>query len=140
VLLLSREVSPIAAQVCILDSECQFYPSWDSGEEPVAYRTFGLVDPDNPPYPGFAVATRPDLGPPPCGPVVVAVLRDEVPPDLTLIHSSVLYVGDHGVDVGNEQSGLTGVDLPRGCWPLQIWTDSTTTAEVGRVTFVVSTP
>lgn len=140
VLLASKEVWPMHAQVCILNSAWQDYPQWTTGGEAVAYRAESLVDPDRPPFPGFAVATRPDVGPGSAGPVLVEVMRDEVPADLTLVHQSSLYISDGGVKVGNEESGLLAVDLPRGTWALQIWVDSQVPAEVSRVTFVVTAP
>ena len=59
--LASVEVVPIHAQVCLLEATWQDYPQWESGDEAVAFKSPSLVDPDRPPYPGFAVATRSDL-------------------------------------------------------------------------------
>jgi hypothetical protein len=139
-LLMSAELAPAHAQVCIVNSAWQDYPQWTTGGEAVAYRANSLVDPDNPPFPGFAVATRPDAGPGSSGQVLVQVLRDEVPSNLVLIHRSQLYISDQGVDVGNVESGLVHVDLPRGTWGLEIWTDSERPADVSRVTFVLAQP
>lgn len=140
VLIWSRQVPPVGAIVTIADAECQFEPSWRRGRTLVDHDIFGLVDPEHPPYPSFAVATRREADVPNSGPVTVTVLCDEAPDDLIPIHSSVLYVGGHGVLVGNERSIAAEVDLAEGCWPLQIWTDSPEPDEVARVSFVVSTP
>src|SRR5580693_1811031 len=57
------DVHPHHAQVALVDATWQDYPQWETGDEHVVFRAASLTDPDNPPYPGFAVATQPDIGP-----------------------------------------------------------------------------
>jgi hypothetical protein len=51
------DVHPHHAQVALVDATWQDYPQWETGDEHVVFRAASLTDPDNPPYPGFAVAT-----------------------------------------------------------------------------------
>jgi hypothetical protein len=115
-------------------------PIWQhSGDEPVAFTAPSLTHPDSPPFPGFAVATRPDFRGGESQDVAVLVQVGERP-DLTLIHMSVLYVGRAGVKVGNTDSGLTHINLRTGDWPIEIWVDATDPAEVSCVVFVLTEP
>jgi hypothetical protein len=141
--LVAIDVVSIEAQVVILDATWQDYPQWREGDHWVAAQAPSLIDPGNPPYPGFAVATQPPAGP--SGPVTTAVevWRNQTPTGLHLVYQSILRVGDHGVRVGNPNpgsGGLTGLDLPRGDYPMQVWVDAHHPARVTRVAFVVIDP
>jgi hypothetical protein len=138
---LQVDVTPLYAQVAILDATWQDYPEWDDGQEWVAFRAESLIDPDNPPYPGIAVATRSDIGADgPCQ-VRVEVWSGGTPDGLRLIHETVLTIGIHGVLVGNDQSqDMTELALPEGDYPLQIWVDADTPGLVSRVIFLLGSP
>jgi hypothetical protein len=135
------DVAPIEAQVVILDTTWQDYPRWESGDEWVAYRAPSLVHPDEPPYPGLAVATRSDIGP--AGPqtVRVEVWQDEDPEGLHLVHRTTLSVSSsHGVMVGNQFGGRDQtLGLEGGAYPLSVWVDGITPETVSRVVFVLGT-
>lgn len=135
------DVSPLYAQVAILDATWQDYPEWDDGQEWVAFRAESLIDPDNPPYPGVAVATRGDIGTDgPCQ-VRVEVWSGGTPDGLRRIHKTVLSIGIHGVLVGNDQSNdMTELVLPEGNYPLEIWVDAETPDLVSRVVFLLGSP
>ncbi len=51
----------------------------------------------------------------------------------------VLHVGRAGIVVGNAESRLAPLDLPRGSWPVEIWVDAAVPGEVSRVVFVLPT-
>jgi hypothetical protein len=139
--LLQLDVRPHNAQVALLDATWQDYPQWETGDEPVVFRAESLTDPDNPPYPGFAVATQPDTGPDGSRTVRIEIWSDAEPAGLLCIHQSVLHVGSHGVLVGNDQSGsMTQLALARGEYPLRILVDAETTPDVSRVVFALGEP
>ena len=140
--LLQLDVRPHNAQVALVDATWQDYPQWETGDEEVVFRAESLTDPDNPPYPGFAVATRPDIGPDgPCT-VRVEVWSGGEPARLRCVHQSVLYVGGHGVLVGNELGGISmaEVGLARGEYPLRVFVDAEATRDVSRVVFALAEP
>ena len=127
--LLKLDVRPHYAQVALVDATWQDYPQWETGEEQVVFCAESLTDPDNPPYPGFAVATQPDIGPG-GGPrtVLVEVWSDGEPAGLRCVHQSVLQVGSHGVLIGNHQSGsMTELALARGEYRLRVLVNAETT-------------
>ena len=138
--LLRIDVEPVESQVAIVDATWQGYPRWGAGDHWVAFRADSLVDPESPPYPGIAVATQPDIGP--AGPqkVRVEVCRGEVPEGLRFVHRTVLYVGGHGVEVGNENRQLTRLSLRPGEHPLEVWVDGASPEHVSRVAFVLTAP
>ena len=139
--LLKLDVRPHYAQVALVDATWQDYPQWETGEEQVVFRAESLTDPDNPPYPGFAVATQPDIGPDGPRTVRVEVWSDGEPAGLRCVHQSVLHVGSHGVLVGNDQSGsMTELALARGEYRLRVLVDAETTRDVSRVVFALSEP
>jgi hypothetical protein len=132
------DVTPLSAQVAILDATWQDYPEWEGDERWVAFRAKSLIDPDNPPYPGIAVATRSDAGPDGPRQVRVEVWSEGVPRGLRCVHETVLSVGGHGVLVGNDDSGeLTELKLAEGDHPLQVWVDADAPAFVSRVVFLL---
>jgi hypothetical protein len=137
--LLKLDVRPHYAQVALVDATWQDYPQWETGDEQVVFGAESLTDPDNPPYPGFAVATQPDIGPDgPCT-VRVEVWSDGEPAGLRCVHQSVLRVGSHGVLVGNDQSGsMTELALARGEYRLRVFVDAETTRDVSTVVFALS--
>jgi hypothetical protein len=139
--LLQIDVRPHHAQVALVDATWQDYPQWETGQEQVVFRAESLTDPDNPPYPGFAVATRPDAGPDGARTVRVEVWSDGEPAGLRCIHQSVLHVGGRGVLVGNDQSGsMTELALARGEYRLRVLVDAETSRDVSRVVFALSEP
>lgn len=112
---LQIDVTPLSAQVAILDATWQDYPQWDDEQVWVAFRAESLVDPDSPPYPGIAVATRGDLGADGPRQVRVEVWFRGTPAGLRCIHETVLSVGLDGVLVGNEQANdMTTLELREG--------------------------
>jgi hypothetical protein len=139
--LLQLDVSPHYAQVALLDPTWPDYPQWETGQEQVVFRAESLTDPGKPPYPGFAVATRPDWGPDGACTVRVEVWSDSEPAGLRCIHQSVLHVGSHGVLVGNDQSGsMTELALAEGEHRLRIFVDAEASRDVSRVVFALSEP
>ena len=139
--LLKLDVSPLYAQVALVDATWQDYPQWKSGEEQVVFRAGSLIDPDNPPYPGFAVATHPDIGPDGPRTVLVEIWTGSEPAGLRCFHQSVLHVGSHGVIVGSELAGTTAkLKLARGEYPLKILVNAETRSEVSRVVFALGEP
>jgi hypothetical protein len=136
--LLQVDVSPLDAQVVIIDATWQDYPQWETGEEWVAYRAPSLICSDRPPYPGFAVATQGDMGP--GGPVErarVEVWSAGEPEGLRCVHESVLHVGSHGVRVGDQGGGMADLMLARGEYPLRVLVNADTPGLVSRVVFVL---
>lgn len=139
--LLQLDVRPHNAQVALVDATWQDYPQWETGDEEVVFRAESLTDPDNPPYPGFAVATRPDIGPDGPRTVRVEVWSDGQPAGLRCVHQSVLYVGGHGVLVGNDLgSSMAELGLARGEYPLRVFVDAEATRDVSRVVFALGEP
>ena len=139
--LLKLDVRPHYAQVALLDAAWQDYPQWETGDEQVVFRAESLTDPDNPPYPGFAVATQPDTGPDDPRTVRVEVWSDGEPAGLRCVCQSVLRVGSHGVIAGNDQSGsMTELTLARGEYHLRVLVDAEATRDVSRVVFALSGP
>jgi hypothetical protein len=139
--LLQLDVRPHYAQVALVDATWQGYPQWETGDEQVVFRAESLTDSDNPPYPGFAVATRPDTGRDGPRTVRVEVWSDGEPAGLRCVCQSVLHVGGHGVLVGNEQSGsMTELALARGQYRLRVLVDAEATCDVSRVVFALSEP
>lgn len=135
---LAVEVTSPDGQVAIVDATWQDYPLWDSGDTWVAFKAPSLADPDNPPYPGFAVATRRVSGTASDSTVTVEVWLREKPVGLREVHRSVFAVGDHGVEVGNEASGeLTSLAIPQGRHDLQVWVDGNRPDQVQLVAFVL---
>ncbi|WP_020579702.1 hypothetical protein [Actinopolymorpha alba] len=140
-LLVQLDMSPLHGQVAIVDATWQDYPQWETGQEWVAYRAPSLVHPDRPPYPGVAVATQSDIGATGPQSVCVEVWSDYEPKGLRWVHETVLYLGNHGVDVGNFEVGESaGLTLARGEYPLQVWVDADTPEQVSRVVFVLGPP
>jgi hypothetical protein len=138
-MLLQLDVRPHHAQVALVDATWQDYPQWETGEEQVVFHAESLTDPDNPPYPGFAVATQADIGPDGPRTVRVEVWADGEPAGLRCAHQSVLHVGSHGVLVGNDQSGsMTELALARGEYRLRVLVDAEKTRDVSRVAFALS--
>lgn len=134
---ISLDVLPLHAQVALLDATWQGYLDWEEWDEQVAFRARSLTDPDLPPYPGFAVATRPDAVRGHLQMVRVEVWTGERPDGLRKIHDGVLHVGRAGVVVGNSEYRLAPLNLPRGSWPLEIWVDAVLPGEVSRVAFAL---
>jgi hypothetical protein len=99
---ISLDVLPLHAQVALLDATWQDYPDWADGDEQVAVRAPSLANPDLPPYPGFAVATRPDTASGRWQMVRVEVWAGERPDGLRMIRDSVLHVGRAG-DSGRQR-------------------------------------
>jgi hypothetical protein len=135
--LLALDVTPLHAQVALVDATWQDYPQWESGDEWVAFRAESLSHPDSTPYPGFAVATRSDLGESGPQAVTVEVWIGTRPLGLRKVHQSILSVGGHGVLVGNAETGFTKLDLPRGEHHTEIRVNAGQPADVSRVVFVV---
>jgi len=135
----SLDMLPLPAQVALLDATWQDYPDWEDGNEQVAFRARSPINPHLPPYPGFAVTTRPDTASGRLRMVRMQVWTGQRPDDLRKIHDSVLHVGRAGVVVGNEEYRLISLDLPRGDWPLEIWVDAAAPGEVSRVVFALPT-
>ena len=137
--LIAVELTPRDGQVAILDATWQDYPHWESSDEWVAFKALSLIHPDHPPYPGFAVATRGDVSRQGPHSVIVEVWCQEAPTGLHEVHRSVLAVGAHGIEVGNEDSGhLTSLDISRGQYDLQVWVDGDKPDRVALVAFVLS--
>ncbi|HEX3959570.1 MAG TPA: hypothetical protein VHZ03_23540 [Trebonia sp.] len=131
--LLKLNVRPHYAQVALVDAAWQDYPQWETGDEQVVFGAESLTDPGNPPYPGFAVATQPEIGPDGLCTVRVEVWSDGEPAGLRCVHQSVLRVGSHGVLVGNDQSGsMTELALARGEYRLRVFVDAEATRDVSR--------
>lgn len=82
-------VVPYGADVAIADATWQDYPAWEEHADAqwVAFRAFSLIDPDNPPYPGIAVRTRPGTGSEVPPDVQVEMWHEEVPSGLRMVHS-----------------------------------------------------
>ncbi|MEV4602567.1 hypothetical protein AB0K15_34880 [Amycolatopsis sp. NPDC049253] len=136
--LLAIEVSPADGQVAMLDATWQDYPVWDSDDEWVAFRAPSLADPDRPPYPGFAVAAGGRIRRRGARTVVVEVWGREAPAGGHEVFRSVLSVGRHGVEVGNEDSGaLTRLAIPEGQHDLQVWVDGHQPDQVTWIGFVL---
>lgn len=137
--LIQLDVSPHDSQVALVDATWQDYPQWETGEEQVVFRAPSLIAPDQPPYPGFAVATQADIGPDGPRKVRVEVWSGEEPGGLHCIHQNVLCVGRAGVLVGNDPSGtMTKLTLARGQYALRILVDAETPYAVSRVVFALS--
>jgi hypothetical protein len=92
--LLQLDVSPLDAQVAIIDATWQDYPQWEAGEEWVAYRAPSLIHVAGPSHPGIAVATQGDMGDDGPRMVCVEVWSACEPEDLRCVHETVLRVGD----------------------------------------------
>lgn len=137
--LLQLDVIPEYGQVAIVDATWQDYPQWDRGDEWVAFRAPSLSHPESPPYPGVAVATQPDYGPDgELTSVHIEVWSDDEPTGLHCVHETVLSVGSHGVDVGNQiGGGLERLRLARGLYPLRVLVNAEVTREVSRVVFAL---
>jgi hypothetical protein len=131
------EVDPLDAQVALLDATWQDYPQWETSNRWVAYKAASLLRPDQPPYPGFAVATRPDTGPTGPQTVVVEVWIGSPPAGLRMVHASVLVVGRAGIVVGTDATP-TRLELAPGSYPVQIWVDAARPEDVARVVFALS--
>src|SRR5262245_9621098 len=111
---------------------------WDSVDnEWVAFKAPSLISSEQPPYPGFAVRTRSEYGSDGPQTVMVEVWSKQTPPGLNVIHRSTLAIGGHGLVIGNEDSRLEYLDLPRGCLPILIAVDATRPDQVARVVFVL---
>lgn len=140
-MLLKLDVSPLHAQVALVDATWPDYPQWETGDKPVVFRAESLSDPDNPPDPGFAVATRPDMGPDGPRLVLVEAWSGDEPTELHCAHQSVLHVGNNGVIVGNELAGtIARLMLSHGQYPLRILVDAEARGEVSRVVFALDEP
>lgn len=136
--LLQLDVSPLDAQVALVDATWQDYPHWETGEEWVAYRAPSLISPDRPPYPGFVVATRGDLGPDDPRGVRVEVWSGDEPTGLRCVHENILWVGNHGVFVGNDQGAhMAKLMLARGEYALRVLVDADRPSDVSRVVFAL---
>ncbi len=131
------EVGPLHAQVALLDATWQDYPEWDSSDEEVAYKASSLTHPESPPYPGFAVATRPDLDNGSPQTVQVELWIEDRPTALRSIHVNRLYVGRAGVEIGSDAHSVL-VDVPAGEWQIEIFVDGTNPSSVGHVVFVLT--
>ena len=138
--LLALDVAPLHAQVALVDATWQDYPQWEDGDEWVAFRADSLSNADSAPYPGFAVATRSDLGASGPQSVTVEVWAGDCPIGLRKIHESILYVGGHGVWVGNQETGFADLELSHGRHPIAIWVNAGRPEDVSRVVFVVGAP
>ena len=131
------DVPPSADGVALLDATWQDYPRWESDDDAVAFKAPSLTDPDSPPYPGFAVATRPHSDSDRAQVVRVELWAGRSPHGLRLLHSSVLYVGGAGVELGNAENSLIHAEVPAGDWDIEIWVDSDRDHAVRRVAFVL---
>lgn len=137
-LLLRKEVHPSLGQVAMVDATWQDYPEWLQDDKWVAYRAQSLINPDSPPHPGVAVATRLSGGERGGRGVVVEVWEGTPPTDVHLVHAMTLHVGRVGVEVGDVIDGDSSrVPIPPGEHPLGIWVDADSPLEVGRVVFVL---
>jgi hypothetical protein len=136
-MLASLDVGPLHAQVALLDATWQDYPEWDIGDEEVAYRASSLMHPESPPYPGFAVATRPDFDNGKPQKVRVELWIEDHPATLRLIHVNRLYVGRAGVEIGSDADSIV-VDVPPGDWQIEIWVDGAQPSSVARVVFALT--
>jgi hypothetical protein len=134
----SVRVRAIDAQVCIVHPRWQDYPEFESDSSAVAFRADSLIDPDSGEYPGFAVRTRCDAGDDPSTFVRVDVTIDERPAAMIKLLSSVLYVGEFGVEYGNERGQLSHADVASGRWPIEIWANAATPVDVDHVIFVLT--
>ena len=135
--LLAVEVLPIHSQVALLDRTWQDYPVWESANnEWVAFKAPSLISAE-PPYPGFAVRTRSEHGSHGSQTVMVEVWSKQTPPGLNVIHRSTLVIGGRGLVIGNEDSRLEYLDVPRGRLPILIAVDATRPDQVARVVFVL---
>jgi hypothetical protein len=130
------DVTPHHGQVALLDATWQDYPEWEAGNETVAYKAESLIDPDSPPYPGFAVAARSDPRERRAT-VKVELWASDRPFGLRLIHESVLSVGRAGVVIGDDGYSMLNVEVPTGKWAIEIWTDADHPSEASRVVFVL---
>jgi hypothetical protein len=137
-LLLQLDVSPLNAQVALIDVTWQDYPQWETGEEEwVACRSPSLVSPDRPPYPGFVVATRGDLEPDGPREVQVEVWSGDEPTGLRCVHENILWVANHGVFVGNDEGHMAKLMLAGGEYALRVLVDADGPDDVSRVVFAL---
>jgi hypothetical protein len=133
-------VVPDEAEVAIVDATWQDYPEWeeDADAQWVASRAFSLIDADNPPYPGIAVRTRPGTGSEEPQEVQVEIWQDEVPSGVHRVHSTLLNLGLHGVELGDVRWGHSEkVGLEAGKYELEVWVDGEAPHLVSRVVFVL---
>jgi hypothetical protein len=131
----SLDVAPVLGQVALVDATSPDFPEW--GDDPwVAYRSPSAGDPEQPPFPGVAVAAGGGSGGEP-RPVSVRLLKSERPTGLRMVHRTWLRVGGHGLVVGNEMSQTRRVAFARGVYPLEVWVDAARPDDVGAVAFVV---
>lgn len=134
--LLAVRAVPHLREVLIADATWQDHPEWGD-DRWVTFRSSGLVHPDRPPFPGFAVAARAEG---PYGPRAVDVeVWSVVPwPDspaygLRRVHKNTLAVGIGGVIVADAH-----LALPEGRYPIQIWVDAEDPSRLGRVAFLLA--
>lgn len=128
------DVPPSEDGVALLDATWQDYPRWEP-DEAVAFKAPSLTHPQSPPYPGFAVATRSHVEHDHL--IRVELWAETRPEGLRLLHTSVLYVGSAGVELGNAEDSLIHTHVPPGEWKVEIWVDRDREDTMRRVAFVL---
>lgn len=133
-------VPPVSSQVALVHSRWQDYPEWHIDDTWVAYRAMSLINQDEPPYPGFAVATRPDIADDGTAQsVTVELWTYERPTGLRQVHQSIFSAGStREVLLGNEESGKwSTLIIPESEMTIEILVDAERPIEVARVAFVL---
>jgi hypothetical protein len=102
-------------------------------------RAPSLNNPDRPPYPGVVVATQDVAGPEGARSVRVEVWTGDEPAEVHCVHETVLWVGTHGVYVGNDQGpgAWERLMLEWGDHPLRVLVDADRPDQVTRVIFAL---
>lgn len=132
-LLASIETPTSMDGVALLDATWQDYPRWESNDDLVAFKAPSLADPETPPYPGFAVRTR-TAG----RPISTELRVSSRPKHLWLLHENLIWIGLHGVELGNAEDSIEVRSAPSGVRRLEIWVDRKAADEIDLVAFVLS--